>query len=57
MQSTSMFQSISKQIIALLIGLLLLSPASFADQAKQAEIIKMDRIVAIVDQVVITENE
>jgi peptidyl-prolyl cis-trans isomerase SurA len=57
MQSTSMFQSIPKQIIALLTGLLLLSPASFADQAKQAEIIKMDRIVAIVDQVVITENE
>jgi len=57
MQNTLMFQSKFKQIIALLIGLLLMSSASFADQAKQAEIVKMDRIVAIVDQVVITENE
>lgn len=38
-------------------GLFLSSSVVFADQAKQAEIVKMDRIVAIVDQVVITEKE
>ena len=57
MQNTLMFQSKFKQIITLVIGLFLLSSASFAEQPKQAEIVKMDRIVAIVDQVVITENE
>jgi len=61
MQSTFMFQtifqSIFKPIIGLLMGLFLSSSVVFADQAKQAEIVKMDRIVAIVDQVVITEKE
>jgi peptidyl-prolyl cis-trans isomerase SurA len=61
MQSTFMFQtifqSICKPIIGLLMGLFLSSSVVFADQAKQAEIVKMDRIVAIVDQVVITEKE
>ena len=46
-----------KSTIALLIALFLFSSATLADQAKPAEIVKMDRIVAIVDQVVITENE
>lgn len=40
-----------------MISLFLLSSFAFADQAKQSEIVKMDRIVAIVDQVVITEKE
>lgn len=57
MQSTFMFQTIFKPIIGLLMGLFLSSSVVFADQAKQAEIVKMDRIVAIVDQVVITEKE
>lgn len=41
----------------LLINLFLYSLISHADATKQTEIIKIDRIVAIVDQVVITENE
>lgn len=53
MQITSMF----KQIFVLLISLFLLVSAAHADSAKKAEIVKMDRIVAIVDQVVITEKE
>lgn len=53
----SIFQFIFKATIALLMSLFLLSSFAFADQAKQSEIIKMDRIVAIVDQVVITEKE
>ena len=53
----SIFQSIFKPTIALMISLFLLSSFAFADQAKQSEIVKMDRIVAIVDQVVITEKE
>ncbi len=53
MQNISKF----KYKFALLIGLLLFSACTFAEQAKLAEIIKMDRIVAIVDQVVITEKE
>ncbi len=57
MQSTFMFQTIFKPIIGLLMGLFFSSSVVFADQAKQAEIVKMDRIVAIVDQVVITEKE
>jgi len=57
MQSTFMFQTIFKPIIGLLMGLFLSSSVAFADQAKKPEIVKMDRIVAIVDQVVITEKE
>ena len=53
----SIFQSIFKPTIALMISLFLLSSFALADQAKQSEIVKMDRIVAIVDQVVITEKE
>lgn len=53
MQITSMF----KQTFVLLISLFLLVSAAHADSAKKAEIVKMDRIVAIVDQVVITEKE
>ena len=53
LKSVPMFKS----TIALLIALFLFSSATLADQAKPAEIVKMDRIVAIVDQVVITENE
>ena len=49
MQSTFMFQTIFKPIIGLLMGLFFSSSVVFADQAKQAEIVKMDRIVAIVD--------
>jgi peptidyl-prolyl cis-trans isomerase SurA len=57
MQSTSMFKSMFKPTIVLLISLFLFSSALLADQSKQGEIVKMDRIVAIVDQVVITEKE
>ena len=57
MQSTSMFKSMFKPTIVLLISLFLFSSALLADQSKQDEILKMDRIVAIVDQVVITEKE
>lgn len=57
MQSTSMFKSTFKPTIVLLISLFLFSSALLADQSKQGEIVKMDRIVAIVDQVVITEKE
>jgi peptidyl-prolyl cis-trans isomerase SurA len=57
MQSTSMFKSMFKPTIVLLISLFLFSSALLADQSKKAEIVKMDRIVAIVDQVVITEKE
>ncbi len=57
MQSTSMFKSTFKPTIVLLISLFLFSSALLADQSKQGEILKMDRIVAIVDQVVITEKE
>lgn len=46
-----------KQTFVLLISLFLLVSAAHADSAKKAEIVKMDRIVAIVDQVVITEKE
>ncbi|MFZ9642871.1 MAG: peptidylprolyl isomerase [Candidatus Methylopumilus sp.] len=53
MQNTS----ILKQAFALLITLFLLGSLALTEQAKSAEIVKMDRIVAIVDQVVITENE
>jgi peptidyl-prolyl cis-trans isomerase SurA len=56
-QSTSMFKSMFKPIIVLLISLFLFSSALMADQSKKGEIVKMDRIVAIVDQVVITEKE
>ena len=52
-----MFKSMFKPTIVLLISLFLFSSALLADQSKQAEIVKMDRIVAIVDQVVITEKE
>ena len=52
-----MFKSMFKPIIVLLISLFLFSSALLADQSKQGEIVKMDRIVAIVDQVVITEKE
>lgn len=46
-----------KQTFVLLISLFLLVSAAHADSAKKTEIVKMDRIVAIVDQVVITEKE
>lgn len=52
-----MFKSTFKPTIVLLISLFLFSSALLADQSKQGEIDKMDRIVAIVDQVVITEKE
>ncbi len=52
-----MFKSMFKPTIVLLISLFLFSSALLADQSKQGEIVKMDRIVAIVDQVVITEKE
>jgi len=52
-----MFKSTFKPTIVLLISLFLFSSALLADQSKQGEIVKMDRIVAIVDQVVITEKE
>lgn len=52
-----MFKSMFKPIIVLLISLFLFSSALMADQSKKGEIVKMDRIVAIVDQVVITEKE
>ncbi len=52
-----MFKSTFKPTIVLLISLFLFSSALLADQSKQGEILKMDRIVAIVDQVVITEKE
>lgn len=41
----------------LFLSFLLLTSLSNAEQQNQSEIVKMDRIVAIVDQVVITENE
>ena len=41
----------------LLISFFLFSLIGYAESAKQADIIKIDRIVAVVDQVVITENE
>ncbi|CEN55482.1 Chaperone SurA [Candidatus Methylopumilus turicensis] len=46
-----------KQSFALLIGLVLLTSVVHAESDKKTEIVKMDRIVAIVDQVVITEKE
>lgn len=46
-----------KATMTLLVTLLTFCTASYAEPAKQAEIVKMDRIVAIVDQVVITEKE
>lgn len=52
-----MFKSMFKPTIVLLTSLFLFSSALLADQSKQAEIVKMDRIIAIVDQVVITEKE
>ena len=53
MHTTSMF----KHTFVLLISLFLFASAAHADSAKKAEIVKMDRIVAIVDQAVITEKE
>ncbi len=52
-----MFKSMFKPTIVLLTSLFLFSSSLLADQSKQAEIVKMDRIIAIVDQVVITEKE
>jgi peptidyl-prolyl cis-trans isomerase SurA len=49
-----MFKSIFKPTIVLIMGLFLFSPLS---HAAPSEIVKMDRIVAVVDQVVITERE
>ena len=46
-----------KQSLALLMSLFLFMSAVHADSNKKSEIVKMDRIVAIVDQVVITEKE
>ena len=46
-----------KKTFLLAISLFSFSLISHAESAKQTEIIKIDRIVAIVDQVVITENE
>ena len=46
-----------KKTFLLAISLFSFSLISHAEAAKQTEIIKIDRIVAIVDQVVITENE
>jgi len=46
-----------KQSLALLMSLFLFVSAVHADSNKKSEIVKMDRIVAIVDQVVITEKE
>ncbi len=49
--------SMLKKTFLLAISLFSFSLISHAEAAKQTEIIKIDRIVAIVDQVVITENE
>jgi len=49
--------SMLKKTFLLAISLFSFSLISHAESAKQTEIIKIDRIVAIVDQVVITENE
>lgn len=46
-----------KATLALLIALVSFVTATYAEPAKQAEIVKMDRIVAVVDQAVITEKE
>ena len=46
-----------KQSLFLLISLFLFISAADADPVKKAEIVKMDRIVAVVDQAVITEKE
>ena len=46
-----------KKTFLLAISLFSFSLISHAEATKQTEIIKIDRIVAIVDQVVITENE
>ncbi len=43
--------------LALLIGLFVFTSAVLADSNNKSEIVKIDRIVAIVDQVVITEKE
>ena len=51
---TSVLKSTFKLTISLVVSLFMFSSLS---QAQQAEIVKMDRIVAIVDQVVITEKE
>jgi len=49
--------SMLKKTFLLAISLFSFSLISHAEAAKQTEIVKIDRIVAIVDQVVITENE
>jgi len=49
--------SMLKKTFLLAISLFSFSLISHAEATKQTEIIKIDRIVAIVDQVVITENE
>ena len=46
-----------KQSLFLLISLFLFISAADADPVKKAEIVKIDRIVAVVDQAVITEKE